>query len=120
MSIFRKAVPNEWLFELLEKVCLKTDKYYCFDNNSYRIMRFHKYDDEFCEKIMDCYHVSRRFYITRPRTMVSFSNIIRQICKRNKIPITHEVKYLEGSYLLQYFVIHTQDTNAGDLSNNSL
>lgn len=106
MSIFRKAVPTEWLFDLLEKVCLKTDKYYCFDNNSYRIMRYHKYDEEFCEKIKGYYHVSRQFYVTRERTMVSFSNIIRQICKHNKIPIEHDVKYLEGSYKLQYFVFY--------------
>ena len=106
MSIFRKAVPNEWLFELLEKICLKTDKYYCFDNNAFRIMRFHKYDNEFCNKILEYYHTSRQFYITRPRNMVSFSNIIRQICKYNKIPIEHEVKYLEGSYILQYFIYY--------------
>jgi hypothetical protein len=110
MSIFRKAVPTEWLFELLEKVCLKTEKYYCFDNNSFRIMQFRKLDDEFCEKILEYYHVSRRFYVTRERNIVSFINIIRQICKFNKIPFEHKVKYLDGSYILQYFIVHNEQS----------
>ena len=31
-QIFKKKAPNNILFELLDKVCLKTQNYYLFDN----------------------------------------------------------------------------------------
>ena len=30
----KKNIPNDLLFELLDKICLKTDKYYLIDYNS--------------------------------------------------------------------------------------
>ena len=35
-QIFRENVSPQFLFDLLEKVCLKTDKYYLVDKNAYR------------------------------------------------------------------------------------
>ena len=35
-QIFRENIPIEVLYSLLEKVCLKTDKYYLVDQNTYR------------------------------------------------------------------------------------
>ena len=40
-QIFRKIVPPNMLFEILEKVCLKTDKYYVIDLNAYKKLIFH-------------------------------------------------------------------------------
>ena len=40
-QIFKNQVPNNILFGLLEKVCLKTDKYYSIDMNAYKKMIFH-------------------------------------------------------------------------------
>ena len=41
-QIFRENVPVQTLFDLLEKICLKTDKYYLIDNNAFKRMIFKK------------------------------------------------------------------------------
>ena len=58
-QIFKVVVPKEFLFELLDKICLKTDKYYHFDNNAYRKMLFNNYHIEFCEKLKPYYHLGK-------------------------------------------------------------
>ena len=42
-QIFRESFPTIKLFELLEKICLKTDKYYLIDSNAYRKLIFHNF-----------------------------------------------------------------------------
>ena len=103
-QIFRKNVPSEVLMELLEKVCLKTDKYYLIDNNTFRKIVFHKYDKEFLETIEPCYQESKQFYVTRKFSYNSFVNIVRQICKSNDIMFTSKIKYNESKYNIDYFI----------------
>ena len=57
-QLFCKQVNHLLLFELLDKISLKKDKYYVIDMNTYRKMLFHNHHDEFLEKIIDCYHHS--------------------------------------------------------------
>jgi len=90
--------------ELLEKVCLKTDKYYLIDNNTFRKIVFHKYDKEFLETIEPCYQESKQFYVTRKFSYNSFVNIVRQICKSNDIMFTSKIKYNESKYNIDYFI----------------
>lgn len=42
-QIFRENVPISVLMNLLNKVCLKTDKYFLVDKNAYRKVTFHKF-----------------------------------------------------------------------------
>ena len=74
-QIFRENPPLELLIDLLERVCLKTDKYYLVDNNAYRKVLFHKYELMFTEQLMPYYQESKKFYLTRKFTYNSFVNI---------------------------------------------
>ena len=103
-QIFRKPVPNEILFELLEAICLKTDKYYLFDMNAYKKMLFHDLQGGFCEQLLENYHLSKHFYLTRKSTFISFTNIVRQICKHNNIMFTSQIKYNQSNYNITYYV----------------
>ena len=47
-QIFKKKAPNNILFELLDKVCLKTQNYYLFDNNAYKKMVYNNLHADFC------------------------------------------------------------------------
>jgi len=105
-QIFRKLIPPKVLFELLEKVCLKTEKYYFIDLNAFKKILFHKYHIEFIEKIRGCYYLSKQFYVDRKFTYNSCVNIIRQICKSNEITFTSEIKYNESKYNIDYFVYY--------------
>jgi hypothetical protein len=42
-QLFKQNVPIELLFSLLEKICLKTDKYYLIDHNAYKKLLFYNY-----------------------------------------------------------------------------
>ncbi len=103
-QIFRENIPVQNLFELLEKVCLKTDKYYLIDNNAYKRMIFNEYHTNFFEFILPYYQESKKFYVTRKCTYNSFVNIIRQICKSCGVMFTSKIKYNESKYNIDYFI----------------
>lgn len=103
-QIFRTDVPNIVLYNLLEKICLKTDKYYLIDTNAYKKMLFHNYHTQFLSDLRDYYHVGKYFYLNREMTYKSFTNIVRQICKNNTIMFTSKMKYNESKYNIVYFV----------------
>ena len=50
---FKQAIPNSLLFDLLEQVCLKTDKYYFFDLNAYKKMIFLGYQYQNQKKVSE-------------------------------------------------------------------
>lgn len=103
-QIFRKNVDIEILYGLLEKCCLKTDKYYLLDINAFKKMIFHNYSDSFLADILDCYHVSKQFYVTRKLTYNSFTNIVRQICKSTGLMFSSQIKYNESKYNIDYYI----------------
>jgi hypothetical protein len=107
-QIFCQPVDINILFDLLDKICLKKDKYYVVDNNAFRKLIFHNYHIDFMDKIIDNYHVSKQFYVTRKITYKSFTNIVRQICKLNNIMFTSEIKYSESNYSIDYYVFFSE------------
>ena len=103
-QIFKKTVPNSLLFDLLENVCLKTDKYYLIDINAYRKILFHDLQQGFCDSLKEYYHLGKQFYLERQFTYKSFTNIIRQICKTSSIMYTSEMKYNESKYNIVFYI----------------
>jgi hypothetical protein len=53
---------------------------------------------------MDYYHVGKQFYLTRPLSYKSFTNIVRQICKSLSVMFTSQMKYNESNYNIVYFI----------------
>lgn len=103
-QIFKKILSKDVFFELLEKVCIKTDKYYLFDLNAYRKLQFYKLDEAFCEMLNDYYHLGKRMYIERKMTYNAFTTIVRQICKSTNIMFASQIKYNESKYNINYFI----------------
>ena len=103
-QIFKNAVPNNIFYSFLEKICLKTEKYYLVDMNAFRKMLFYNYHIEFCETIKNYYHLSKQFYLERKMTYNSFTTILRQICKNNNIMFTSQIKYNESKYNIDYLI----------------
>lgn len=105
-QIFKKIVPPNILFDLLEQICLKTDKYYTIDMNAYKKMIFYKLNDELVKNLEIYYHSSKLFYIKREMTYNSFINIVRHICKMNDIVYTSDMKYNESKYTIVYNIYY--------------
>jgi hypothetical protein len=103
-QIFRKEIPIQILYELLEKICIKNDNYFIVDINSYKKMIFHSYHSAFLITLKDYYHNSKKYYIEREFTYNSFTNIIRQICKSNNSQFTSKIKYNASKYNIDYLV----------------
>jgi hypothetical protein len=103
-QIFKSSVPNEYLFNLLDKICFKTEQYYYIDVNAYNKMRFYKYHEEFFEQVKPYYHLSKRFYVERTLTYNYFINVVRQICKNNSIYYTSKMNYNESKYNIDYYI----------------
>ena len=105
-QIFKKNVPNDLLFTLLDQICFKTDTYYFIDNNAYRKLLFYNLDKEFTDDLLEYYHLSKQFYVLRKMTYKSFTNIIRQICKQNSIQFNTEMKYNESKYNITFNIYY--------------
>ena len=103
-QIFKTIVPKEILYSLLEKIAEKKDNDFVVDVNSYKKMKYHNLHTDFLNGIIDYYYWSKRFYVERPFTYKSFTNIIRQICKVNIIDLKSTLVYIESAYSIVYFV----------------
>ena len=101
-QIFKKQVPKELLYDLLNKICIKNDKYYIFNKISYKKGDFLKLLEPFRTSLLDFYHISKQFYITRKLTYSSFVTIIRQICRLNNIDYISKIIYSKSSYDIIY------------------
>ena len=101
-QLFKVPVPLNLLFDLLDKICEKKNNHYIVELNSYKKMIYHNYQDDFCKKMLEYYHVSKQFYATRKLTYTSFINILRQICKFHNIGFTYYVRYSDYKYNIVY------------------
>jgi len=103
-QIFKKQIPINILYDLLELISLKTDRYYVIDLTAYKKMIFQNLHEAFLTNVKEYYHKSKRFYIEREFTYNSFTNIIRQMCKSNEITFQSSIKYNSSKYNIDYFI----------------
>ena len=97
-QIFKNKVPNELLFNLLNKICMKNEKHYVLNNIAFKKGLFDNSIDEFFELVKQYYHNSKKKYLERKKTYNNFTTIIRQICNYNKIVYTSQIKYEKSEY----------------------
>ena len=106
--IFYENVDMKILYDLLEQICLKTDKHYIVNVIAYKKMMFLKLHLPFLNTIVHAYHTSKQFYITRKLNFNSFITIVKQICNLNKHKVTSKIQYAESEYIINYFVPYHQ------------
>lgn len=103
-QIFKKRIPNLLLFELLDKICLKTDKYFIFNSISFKKGTYNESIQAFLLECIPYYHISKRKYLEKPLTCRGFTTIIRQICNYNNITYTSQIKYDKSNYDIVYYI----------------
>ena len=108
-QIVKVPIPNELLFDLLDKTTLKTDKYYLIDINCYKKIMFHKYHEPFLKKLRKHYYFSKLYYLDREFNYASFANIVRQICKSNNIMYDSKIIYHQSTYTIDYFIYYERE-----------
>jgi hypothetical protein len=101
-QIFKTPIPKDMLFNLLESIAVKTEKYYIFDNNSFKKGLFHNLLQEFLEECKPHYHISKRKYVEKNISYNTFVTVVRQICNFNDIQYTSQIKYDKSNYDIIY------------------
>lgn len=103
-QIFKNNIPNNILFNLLESICIKNDKYYIFNAESFKKGMFNGFISEFITLCIPYYHLSKRKYLERKVTYNSVITVLRQICKFNKITYTSKILYDKSKYCIVYYI----------------
>jgi len=104
LQIFKQNIPNNLIFELLDVICLKNEKYYIFNIESYKRGIYKEIIQKFIENCRPYYHISKRKYLDRKLTYNSFTTILRQICNSNKMIYTTKIKYDKSVYNILYYI----------------
>jgi len=103
-QIIKIKIPNELLFVLLEKICIKNDKYYTFNLNSYKKGMYTGDIPKFFQDCVPYYYVSKRKYLEKKITYKAFITVLRQICNYNKITYTSKIVYNKSEYNIDYYI----------------
>jgi len=105
-QIFKNQIPNNLLFDLLEKICLKNEKHYTFNVGSFKKGVYSEDIQKFITLCSPYYHISKRKYLERKLTYNSFVTILRQICNFNQITYTSQIKYDKSTYNILYYIYY--------------
>jgi len=105
-QIFKNQIPNNVLFGLLDKICLKNEKHYTFNMVSFKKGIYSEEIQKFINYCIPFYHLSKRKYLERKLCHNSFTTILRQICNFNNIKYTSEIKYDKSKYDIVYYIYY--------------
>jgi hypothetical protein len=103
-QIFKKKIDTKLLYDLLDKIAFKNDKFYMFNNEAFKKGILEEDISKFMEECKEFYHLSKQKYLERKLTYNSFTTVLRQICKFNKITYTTQIKYDSSTYNIIYFI----------------
>jgi hypothetical protein len=105
-GIFKSQVDIGIVYDLLDQIATKLDKWYVIDATCFRLLKFHSDTlyANFVERLMPHYHLSKQFYLTRELTYNSFTTIIRQICNINGVVFERKNRYNQSMFSTDYFV----------------
>ena len=106
MQIFKKDFPSSLLFNLLDSICMKNDKHYLLNNESFKKGIFTNAIPEFVEFCKPYYHNSKKKYLERKLCYNSFTTIVRQICNVNKLTYISQIKYNKSLYDIVYIIYY--------------
>lgn len=105
-QIFKNNIPNENLYEIINEICLKNEKYYIFNFESYKKGIYKEIIPKFMEYCKPFYHISKRKYLEKKLTYNTFMTVLRQICNFNKITYTSKIIYDKSSYHIEYYIYY--------------
>jgi len=103
-QIFKKQIPNDLFFALLDEIGKKNDKYYLINYESFKKGLFTNSIPLFIEKCKLYYHLSKQKYLDKKMSYNSFTTILRQICNFNSIKYTSQIKYDKSKYDIIYVI----------------
>lgn len=104
-QIFKKQFPNELLFDLLTLICVKDDKHFILNYESFKKGMYNGLIDAFILSCKEYYHTSKQKYLEKQLKYPNFITIVRQICNLNKIVYHYKIKYDKSNYTIVYYIL---------------
>jgi len=105
-QVFKKKIPNEILFTLLDSICVKNEKHYMVNVEAFKRGVFKELFPNFINNCTPFYHLSKRCYLEKKFTYKSFTTILRQICNCNQILYTSKITFDKSTYGIVYYIFH--------------
>jgi hypothetical protein len=105
-QIFKYPVPPNILFDFLESICVKKDKYYVLDKCAFKKASYKNILQAFYETLANYYYLSKHKYLENLTNYNSLCTIIRQICKLNAISCVSNIKYSNSTYDIVYLIYY--------------
>lgn len=103
-QIFKKKVPVDILYDLLDAYSLNNEKYYLINDVLFKKIKFDNMLVSFLEKIRPYYFESKKFYVERQMNYVRFTTIIRQIAKLHGLHFSSKILYDRSKYNINYYI----------------
>jgi hypothetical protein len=103
-QIFKKEIPSNLLFDLLDKICMKNEKHYLLNIESFKKGTYNNCIQEFLESCKPYYHNSKKIYLEKQLSYNSFVTVVRQICNYNKLTYASQIKYSKSNYDIIYII----------------
>jgi hypothetical protein len=105
-QIFKNEIPTSLLFNLLDSICIKNNKYYLLTSECFKKGMFNNCIQEFLENCKKHYHTSKQHYLERKINYNAFTTIVRQICNFNKLIYTSQIRYSNSKYDIVYLIYY--------------
>ena len=103
-QIFKKRVPLNILYDLLDSYSHHNSKYYLVNDVFFKKLKFDDILNKFLDTIKPYYFESKKFYVERNMTYVRFTTIIRQICKLHELHFSSKILYDRSKYNINYYI----------------
>jgi hypothetical protein len=104
-QIFKVDFNDEILWELLNSISDKKNKYYLITKENFK--KGHIFSNNistFYDQLQPYYHESKKHYLNNALTYKKFLTIVRQVCRNNNILFRSEIKYMKSTYEIIYFI----------------
>lgn len=124
-QIFKKRIDPSYIFEFIQKYGNKrNNEQYVFNHISYKKANYNNDIQKLVNYLVNYYHKSKQFYLTRNMNYKNFVTIIRQICNYLCIPYTSKIIYSNSKYNINYVIylegFINNENNTEETQNNDV
>ena len=104
-QIFKKKLNPDYFFNFIQQYGhKKNNDEFVFNHISYKKANYNNDIEKLVNHLVEYYHKSKQFYLTRNMNYKNFVTIIRQVCNYLCIPYTSKIIYSNSKYNINYVI----------------
>lgn len=103
-QIFKTIVASDILWDFLKMNGEEETEYFIFSKVLYKKAVFKETIEPFIKSLIDYYHTSKKYYVTRKMDYNNFITVLRQLCNSNEIKYNTQMVYNKSTYEIVYHI----------------